>query len=147
MAGSSHGGRETLEAPPAAIGSKAAKGAFPLRWPLLPHAARPARRNLSSHRRLYFHNGYKSRPKMESDHNWQMPVVLANSDAGAFVIVRSSVEAAAYLLEFWPPEHGTAFFKAIRICADALDGDVEDDEARNAFLEAAHEAKIAITVH
>jgi Protein of unknown function (DUF982) len=84
---------------------------------------------------------------MESDRNWQMPVVLANTEAEAFVVVRSSVEAAAYLLQFWPKRHGTAFYKAIRICADALDGDVEDDEARNAFLEAAHEAKIAITVH
>jgi hypothetical protein len=84
---------------------------------------------------------------MRSDHNWQMPVVLANSEAEAFVIVRSSAEAAAYLLQFWPRQDGSAFHKAIRLCADALDGDAKDDEARNAFLEAAHEAKIAITVH
>jgi hypothetical protein len=90
---------------------------------------------------------YKSRLVMETDHNWQMPVVLANPDAHAFVVVRSSVEAAAYLLQFWPKQHGSAFYKAIRTCADALDGDAEDDEARNAFLEAAHEAKIAITLH
>ena len=84
---------------------------------------------------------------MESDHHWQLPVVLENADAEVFVIVRSSVEAAAYLLQFWPRRHGSAFFKAIRLCADALDGDAEDDEVRNAFLEAAQEAKIAITVH
>ena len=84
---------------------------------------------------------------MQDDNTWQRPVVLANSEADAFIIVRSSYEAAAYLLQFWPSQHGRAFFKAIRTCADALDGDVEDDEARNAFLEAAHEAKIAITVH
>ncbi|MGJ7042026.1 hypothetical protein J2Y63_005307 [Shinella sp. BE166] len=84
---------------------------------------------------------------MDSDHNWQMPVVLANPEAQAFVIVRSSVEAAAYLLQFWPKQHGIAFYKAIRLCADALDGDAEDNEARDAFLEAAHEAKIAITLH
>lgn len=84
---------------------------------------------------------------MQDDNTWQTPVVLTNSEAGAFIIVRSSVEAAAYLLQFWPGQQGKAFYKAIRTCADALDGDVEDEAARNAFLEAAHEAKIAITVH
>jgi hypothetical protein len=96
---------------------------------------------------LYQDNAHKAGFNMESDHSWQMPVVLANPEAQAFVIVRSSVEAAAYLLQFWPKQHGTAFFKAIRLCADALDGDVEDHEARDAFLAAAHEAKIAITLH
>jgi hypothetical protein len=84
---------------------------------------------------------------MESAHNWQMPVVLANTEAEAFVVVRNSMEAAAYLLEFWPKQYGAAFYKAIHLCTDALDGDVEDEEARDAFLAAAHDAHIAITVH
>lgn len=37
--------------------------------------------------------------------------------------------------------------RIFRPCADALEGDAEDDDARAAFLEAAHEAKIAITLH
>ncbi|RFZ86222.1 DUF982 domain-containing protein [Shinella sp. WSJ-2] len=84
---------------------------------------------------------------MEDAHNWPMPVVVANDEAKSFVVVRSSLEAAAYLLEFWPKQHGDAFFNAIRICADALDGDVEDEDVRDAFLAAAYDANIAITVH
>ncbi|QRI65369.1 DUF982 domain-containing protein [Shinella sp. PSBB067] len=84
---------------------------------------------------------------MESADNWNKPVVLANTEAQSFVVVRNSLEAAAYLLQFWPRQHGTAFRKAIRICADALDGDAGEEEVRGAFLAAAHEAKIAITIH
>ncbi|CAK7255059.1 DUF982 domain-containing protein [Shinella yambaruensis] len=84
---------------------------------------------------------------MESAHNWQMPVVLANREAEAFVVVRNSLEAAAYLMDFWPKQHGPAFYKAIRLCADALDGEVTDEDVRDAFLAAAHDANIAITVH
>lgn len=84
---------------------------------------------------------------MENVHNWPMPVVVTNDEAKSFVVVRSSLEAAAYLLEFWPKQHGDAFFNAIRICADALDGDVEDEDVRDAFLAAAYDANIAITVH
>jgi hypothetical protein len=84
---------------------------------------------------------------MESAHNWQMPVVLAHEEAQAFVVVRNSLEAAAYLLEFWPKQHGVPFYEAIRLCADALDGEVKDEDVRNAFLAAAHDANIAITVH
>lgn len=84
---------------------------------------------------------------MESAHTWQLPVVLANAQAQSFVVVRSSVEAAAYLLQFWPKKHGAAFYRAIRVCAEALEGEVEDEEVRDAFLAAAHDADIAITVH
>ncbi|MEW9616203.1 DUF982 domain-containing protein [Shinella sp. S4-D37] len=84
---------------------------------------------------------------MESAHDWPMPVVLANPEAEAFVVVRNSLEAAAYLLDFWPKQHGSAFYQAIRLCADALDGEVADADVRDAFLAAAHDANIAITLH
>ena len=84
---------------------------------------------------------------MEDGHNWSAPVVLANSEAEAFVVVRNSVEAAAYLMQFWPQESGMAFARALLACAEALEGASDDEEARNAFLAAAHEARIAITIH
>ncbi|ANH07868.1 DUF982 domain-containing protein [Shinella sp. HZN7] len=84
---------------------------------------------------------------MESAPNWQLPVVLADPQAEAFVVVRNAQEAAAYLMDFWPKQHGPAFYKAIRLCADALDGEAADEDVRDAFLAAAHDANIAITMH
>lgn len=84
---------------------------------------------------------------MESAQNWQLPVVLVNPEADAFVVVRNSLEAAAYLMDFWPKPRSLAFYQAIRLCADALDGEVADEDVRSAFLAAAYDANIAITVH
>ena len=84
---------------------------------------------------------------MESAHDWQVPVVVANAEADVFVLVHKAYEAAAYLLEFWPKQDGEAFFEAIRICADAFDGAVPEEDVRSAFLAAARDADIAVTVH
>lgn len=83
---------------------------------------------------------------MESAQNWHMPVVLANAQAEACVVVHNSFEAAAYLLDFWPKQDGEAFFEAIRLCADAMDGEVDEEEVRSAFLAAARDANIAVTL-
>ncbi len=84
---------------------------------------------------------------MESAHNWHESVILADAKAGVFVLVHNSVEAATSLMECWPEQHGEAFFEAIRICADAFDGEAEEEDVRDAFLAAAQEAHIAVTVH
>lgn len=84
---------------------------------------------------------------MESAHNWQRSVVLTNPEADVFVIVRNALEAAAYLMDFWPRQRGPAFFRAIRVCADALEGEAADEDVRKAFLAAAQDADIAVTVH
>ncbi len=84
---------------------------------------------------------------MESAQNWQFPVVVTNAEANVFVVVHNTLEAAAYLLEFWPDQQGKAFFEAIRVCADSFDGAVEEEDVRDAFLAAAKDANIAVTVH
>lgn len=84
---------------------------------------------------------------MESAHDWHDTVILANADAEVFVLVHNTLEAAAYLLEFWPEEHGAAFFEAIRLCEDAFDGEAEEEEVHDAFIAAAQEAHIAVTIH
>lgn len=84
---------------------------------------------------------------MESAHNWHETVILTNVEAGVFVLVHNALEAAVYLLEFWPEQHGEAYSEAIRVCADAFDGEAEEEDVHDAFLAAAQEAHIAVTLH
>ncbi|PZV36280.1 hypothetical protein B5V02_24130 [Mesorhizobium kowhaii] len=56
----------------------------------------------------------------------------------------SAAEAAIFMMEKWPEEHGTSYRYALQACTGSLSnaGDVEN--ARRAFLEAAKEAGIDV---
>lgn len=70
---------------------------------------------------------------------WSMPVRF-ETGAGQYRIIASTEEAARFLLHQWPMENGVAYDAARRTCLDAMEGSVEPDLARQAFIAACDEA-------
>lgn len=76
--------------------------------------------------------------------NWSNPIVV---DIGSTRhIVRGAAEASWLLADKWPVVAGKPFMNALRACAAELSGD-RNAQARTAFIEAAHDAKLAISAH
>jgi hypothetical protein len=49
------------------------------------------------------------------------------------------------LMNKWPPQaNGPAFQRALAICLEALEGQPDAEQAREAFVDAAHEAGILV---
>jgi hypothetical protein len=80
---------------------------------------------------------------MTEDKIFSNPVVLSAGDKLMFTI-RSVREALWYLAEKWPRLEGSAFMRALRACAAALEGRRGSAYARRALLLAAREADLAI---
>lgn len=80
---------------------------------------------------------------MTDDKFFSVPVTLSSGDKKKFTI-RSVREAAWVLAEKWPRLDGSAFMKALRACAAALEGRRGSAYARRALLLAAREADLAI---
>ncbi len=58
-------------------------------------------------------------------------------------IIRNLVDAAHVLIEDWPLDDGEDYVVAVKACADALRGDIDPEEFRQALLNAADEAGIS----
>lgn len=80
---------------------------------------------------------------MTDDKFFSVPVVLSSGEKIRFTI-RSVREAAWFLAEKWPRFEGSAFMRALRACAAALEGRRGSAYARRALLLAAREADLAI---
>lgn len=80
---------------------------------------------------------------MTNDKFFSVPVTLSSGGVTRFTI-KSVGEAAWFLAEKWPRLEGSAFMKALRACAAALEGKRGSAYARRAFLLAAREANLAI---
>jgi hypothetical protein len=80
---------------------------------------------------------------MTNDKFFSVPVTLSSGGKSRFTI-RSVGEAAWFLAEKWPRLEGSAFMKALRACAAALEGRRGAAYARRALLLAAREADFAI---
>ena len=80
---------------------------------------------------------------MTDDKFFSVPVTLSSGGKTRFTI-RSVREAAWFLAEKWPRLEGSAFMRALRACAAALEGRRGSDYARRALLLAAREAELAI---
>jgi len=77
---------------------------------------------------------------------WKESVQLELAQAGGLRIVTSTDEAARCLLYKWPDQTSKAYHRAKGMCLDALEGRKPDEEARQAFIDAAREAHINIRV-
>jgi hypothetical protein len=75
---------------------------------------------------------------------WEDGVDLEIHGIGGYRTVRSTEDAALCLLERWPTGKGKAYMVAQRTCLDALEGRATAENARQAFIKAAREAKIHI---
>ena len=80
---------------------------------------------------------------MADDKYFSSPVTLSARGRKQFTI-RSVREAAWILAEKWPRFEGSAFMRALRACAAALEGRRGVAYARRALVLAAREADLAI---
>jgi hypothetical protein len=81
---------------------------------------------------------------MITEANWSKPVTIELGGIGNYVTIANSVEAANCLAEDWPVDEGEALLEALEVCFQAVQGSATPDDAREAFLEAAHEAAIYV---
>ena len=75
---------------------------------------------------------------------WKKSVLLEIGGASGIRTVTSTDDAARCLLYKWPDQSSKAYHRAKGLCLDALEGRKPDDDAREAFLDAAREAQITI---
>lgn len=72
---------------------------------------------------------------------WTNPVRLGFTQGG-MQTVSGPFEALIYLTEKWPNMRGLHFMRARSACRAALAGRKTPEEAREIFIEAAHEAEL-----
>lgn len=75
---------------------------------------------------------------------WEDGVDLEIHGIGGYRTVRTTEDAALCLLERWPVGKGKAYMVAQRACLDGLEGRATAENVRQAFIKAAHEAKIHV---
>ncbi|MDQ0319505.1 hypothetical protein QO002_001643 [Pararhizobium capsulatum DSM 1112] len=76
--------------------------------------------------------------------SWNKGVTLALEGPGKFTTISTIQEASWALIEDWPLEDGEALDKALLVIEAAMSGKKTPEEARFAFIAAAHEAGIEI---
>lgn len=75
---------------------------------------------------------------------WVHPIMIICKKSGQLHAVTNTREALDMLLQYWPVSEGKAFFGALEICAGVADGRATKEQARQAFIDAAHEAKVPV---
>lgn len=75
---------------------------------------------------------------------WKRPVTFETMTLGMYRSISSTAEAARVLLDDWPVDEGAAWEVAQRKCLAALEGEIDHEEARQAFLLAAEEADVFV---
>jgi hypothetical protein len=87
--------------------------------------------------------GQLGRKRMQ-DREFDRPVQILHGRPGASRVVRSTAEAAEYLLYKWPAKGGGKHRAARKACLEVLEGLKEAHAARKAFEAAADEADILV---
>lgn len=73
--------------------------------------------------------------------SWRAPV-LVRIGHGSSERVMSAAEAIHYLENRWPHERGSHYIRALNLCKTAREGAVPAEEAKEAFISAAIEARV-----
>lgn len=76
--------------------------------------------------------------------SWNKGVTLALEGPGKFTTISTLQQASWALIEDWPTEDGEALDSALLVIEAALKGRKTPEQARTAFIAAAHEAQIEI---
>ena len=71
-------------------------------------------------------------------------VTIETHVVGRMRTVTSVGEAAEVLLHDWPEAEGEAYRGALHACYEALEGELDVEDARDAFIAAAQEAGIFV---
>ncbi|WP_064830014.1 DUF982 domain-containing protein [Rhizobium phaseoli] len=74
------------------------------------------------------------------------PLVLVMSGQEKNRLVRSLSEVAKALIVAWPTDDGKEYVEAVKLCLDAIQGNVPAKTARAALIRAADEAGIPVIV-
>ena len=82
----------------------------------------------------------------EFDSSFDCPVTVETGRIGRYRVVGNTREAAKLLLGRWPQSRGNAYSAALQCCLDVSNGVRTPGEARHAFIEAAIEARVLISV-
>jgi hypothetical protein len=75
---------------------------------------------------------------------WDEPISFETEKLGVYLTISSTAEAARVLLDHWPMDRGKAFKAAKAACLLVLEGKLEPQAARAAFVKAAKEADVFI---
>jgi len=75
---------------------------------------------------------------------WNNTITFETQRLGRYRTIGSAAEALRALSEDWPTDAGDALTIAQETCQAALDGDMDPEAAREAFLAAAEEAGVFI---
>jgi hypothetical protein len=74
---------------------------------------------------------------------WTQPVDVVLEGWNHRRTITATCFACECLLTLWPDRRGPAYFKALRACAAAMQRE-DQTAARNAFIDAAREARVLI---
>ncbi|WP_074069374.1 DUF982 domain-containing protein [Rhizobium gallicum] len=77
---------------------------------------------------------------------WVQPVMIVCKESGQLYTITNTREALDVLLRYWPVSDGKAFFDAMEVCIGVDEGRTSKEQARQAFIDAAHEAHIPLEI-
>ncbi|MFK0692227.1 DUF982 domain-containing protein [Mesorhizobium sp. IMUNJ 23033] len=75
---------------------------------------------------------------------FEEPVMIETANPGAYRTLVSVSEAAIFMMESWPGEHGQRHRVALQACTGHLTNPEKVETARQAFLAAAEEAGLVV---
>lgn len=75
---------------------------------------------------------------------WSRTITVDAGEALEFAYIRSTQDAARYLLENWGGARSAMYCAAIRLCAKAIKGEVSHEAAYISFMAAVREANLSI---
>ena len=79
---------------------------------------------------------------------WKLPVDLTMPKTGKRRTITAAVYACEYLVTLWPADkYGPSYFVAAATCIRAMQNEVPQSLAREAFIVAARDADLLDTLH
>lgn len=75
---------------------------------------------------------------------WSTTITVDAGDAFDFTCIRSTEDAAHYLLDKWRGERSDMYSAAIRLCTKAIRGEVTHAAAYISFMAAVREANVPV---
>ncbi|PYE25983.1 uncharacterized protein DUF982 [Rhizobium sp. PP-CC-3A-592] len=75
--------------------------------------------------------------------HWNRPVAV-RIGSGIADVIRGPIDAFEALNNRWPAEHGESYFVAKALCSEAVATASSNDTVRDAFVDAAQDARLLI---
>ncbi|WP_420820663.1 DUF982 domain-containing protein [Rhizobium tubonense] len=76
--------------------------------------------------------------------DWSRGIYVSTTGAEVFQLIDNTRSALKLLMNAWPVSDGRQFVNAMVLCQSVLDGQLDPDRARDAFIEAAWEANVVV---